>query len=316
MSPRTRRAAAAPLPLPPGPRGRSPATRDCASMSAQRAPRTPRPSRCTPATAPTPSSGPSSRRAVPCRRSASAWTSSEAALPTARRETCTPVITPVRRSSNRNPTESCTTRNRVSASTTRATGAPAPSSRSGPARIPPTRCGTCRNRTDRAGSHLPSPSRGNVTPGGCHSDRRASLLWSPSGVAVGTGEAGCEGVPLYVVQGRRVHQVTGDLVFTGQPGVAHGRVVGAERDADACRRQGRELVLGPAAGGAGLDVAGDRDLKGHAGGRQVLEESWVLGAADAVPDALRAEAKAVPDAARAVCLACVDGGREAGLAGE
>jgi hypothetical protein len=48
----------------------------------------------------------------------------------------------------------------------------------------------------------------------------------------------------------------------------------------------------------------------------VIEESWVLGAADAVPDALRAEAKAVPDAAWAVRLARVDGGREAGLAGK
>ena len=68
----------------PGPRGRSPATRDCASTSGERTAPTSRLSRSTPATARTLSSGPSLRRAAPCKRSASAWTSTEGGLPTAR----------------------------------------------------------------------------------------------------------------------------------------------------------------------------------------------------------------------------------------
>ena len=67
----------------PGPRGRSPATRDCASTSGGRTAPTSRLSRSTPATARTLSSGPSLRRAAPCTRSASAWTSTEGGLPTA-----------------------------------------------------------------------------------------------------------------------------------------------------------------------------------------------------------------------------------------
>jgi hypothetical protein len=48
----------------------------------------------------------------------------------------------------------------------------------------------------------------------------------------------------------------------------------------------------------------------------VFQQPWVLGAADAVPDALRAQAKGIPDAARAGCLARMDRGREAGFAGK
>ena len=112
------------------------------------------------------------------------------------------------------------------------------------------------------------------------------------------------------------NQIVGNLVLAGQPGVADGRVVGAERDADACRHQGRELVLGVAAGGAGLDVAGDGDLEGDAGGGEVRQEPGVLGAADAVPDASRAQAQGIPDAARAGGLARVDRDREAVVVGE
>jgi hypothetical protein len=76
--------------------------------------------------------------------------------------------------------------------------------------------------------------------------------------AAGTREAGRQGVLLDEVQGRRVDEVMGKLVLAGQPGVTDDWVIGAERDAYARCHQGRELVLSAAAGGAGLDVAGDK----------------------------------------------------------
>jgi hypothetical protein len=75
-------------------------------------------------------------------------------------------------------------------------------------------------------------------------------------------------------------------------------------------------VLRAAGCGAGLDVAGDGDLEGDAAGGEVRQEPRVLGAADAVPDALRGEAQGGPDALRAGCLAGVDGDGEAAVAGE
>ena len=66
----------------PGPPGRSPATADCASTSGARTPPTSPQFRSTPATARPLSSGPSSRRAARCTRSASAWISTRRARPT------------------------------------------------------------------------------------------------------------------------------------------------------------------------------------------------------------------------------------------
>jgi len=61
---------------------------------------------------------------------------------------------------------------------------------------------------------------------------------------------------------------------------------------------------------------GDGNFEGHVRGGEVLQEPWVLGAADAVPDAPRAKAQGIPDAARAGCLARVDRDREALLVGK
>jgi hypothetical protein len=74
--------------------------------------------------------------------------------------------------------------------------------------------------------------------------------------------------------------------------------------------------MGAVAGRAGLDVAGDGDLEGHAGGGQVRQQPRVLGASDAVPDAPRHQAQSIPDALRAGCLAGVDRDREAAVVGE
>lgn len=74
-------------------------------------------------------------------------------------------------------------------------------------------------------------------------------------------------------------------------------------------------MLSEAASGAGLDVAGEGDLKGDAGGGEMVQKPRVVGAADAVPDALGTELEGVPHALRAGRLAGVDRGREAVFAG-
>src|ERR1700728_963479 len=160
---------------------------------------------------------------------------------------------------------------------------------------------------DQREHHPSSARRDRVAEGAAAAER------SP---CAGATEAGRQGVLPDRVQGRRVYQVTGELVLPRQAGVAHDRVVGAERDADARRCQRRELVPGATGGRAGLDVAGDGDLEGHAGGGEMRQQPRVLGAPDAVPDALRVKTQRIPDAVRAGRLARVDRHREAVLTGK
>ena len=128
--------------------GRSPGTRDCAWMTAARAPRTSTRSRSSPATAPAPSSGPWNP-ATPCKCLASASTSMPPALPTAQPSISTCATAPSRRPGFPSPTAPWSTPTPASASTTPASEAPAPKPRSGAVPAAPTRSGPCHDRRQR-----------------------------------------------------------------------------------------------------------------------------------------------------------------------
>ena len=145
--------------------GRSPddaagrAIRACAWTSPRRTTPTAPPSRSTPATAPTPSSGPR-RRTAPSTRWASAWTSPPPAPRTAPLWTCTPATAPARSSGSRSPTERCATRPPAAASTTPAPAAPARRRRSTTA--PPQRT-SLEVARQAPPSAAPAPARSPAT---------------------------------------------------------------------------------------------------------------------------------------------------------